>query len=131
MHGPRIFGVIFTGVLALAGLDVIDAAAQASVPRVNAALCTKLTIVQPSLSDLGNKSFDAGPWKSAGKALKNAAKSAPGKVKDAVATMGTYYAKIGKAGTPAKALNAISANDTAKFTKASIVYEKYLAKNCA
>jgi hypothetical protein len=33
MHGPRVFGVIFTGVLALQGLDVIDASDTAGLDR--------------------------------------------------------------------------------------------------
>ena len=95
-------------------------------------LCAQLTIEQPDLSGLGTPSkFDKSEFTSAAKAFKNGARGAPAKVKAAMLTMSAHYGKIGKAGNANAALTSITPKDSNKFFKATAVFDKYFALNCA
>ena len=94
--------------------------------------CTQVTLEAPDLSSLGSPAkFKKSTFKNAAKALKRATAGAPAKVKAAMTTMAGYYDKIAKAGSANATLGAISAKDTGKFTKATLVFDKYVSKVCS
>ena len=130
MHSFRMLvaGAIVVGVMA-----ALVPAADASISTAASGdQCARVTLDAPDLSALGSPAkFKKSTFKDAAKALKSAAKAAPAKVKAAMTTMATYYDKIGKAGSANATLGAISAKDTAKFTKATIVFDKYVSKVCS
>lgn len=129
----RMFRVFVASAIAAAGMIVLAPAVGAGV--VSAAddtLCTQLTIQQPDLSGLGTPSkFNKSEFKAAAKAFKNGAKGAPAKVKTAMLTMSAYFDKIGKARNANAALSSITPKESDKFFKATAVYDKYFALNCA
>jgi hypothetical protein len=129
----RSFRMLVAGALSLGALATLAAAADASVPMAtDAEMCTQVTLEGPDLSSLGSPSkFKKAAWKDAAKAFKTAAKGTPANVKAAMITMANYFDKVGKAGSANAALKVLTAKDTAKFTKATIVYDTYVSKVCA
>jgi uncharacterized protein HemY len=129
----RPFRMLVAGAISLGALVTFAPAADASVPMAtDAELCAQVTLEGPDLSSLGSPSkFKKAQWKNAAKAFKDAAKGTPAKVKAAMTTMANYFDKVGKAGSANAALGAITAKDTTKFTKATIVWDTYVAKVCA
>jgi hypothetical protein len=129
----RSFRMLVAGAITLGSLGTLALTADGSVSMAtDAELCAQVTLTGPDLSSLGSPAkFKKSQWKSAAKAFKNAAKGTPANVKAALTTMAGYFDKVGKAGSANAALQAISAKDTAKFTKATLVWDKYLTKVCS
>jgi hypothetical protein len=130
MQSFRMFvgGAIILGVLA----TLAPSAAGSVSMATDAQLCDQVSLTGPDLSALGSPSkFNKSQWKNAAKEFKGAANGTPGNVKSALNTMASYFDKVGKAGSANAALKVITAQDTAKFTKATIVWDKYLTKVCS
>jgi hypothetical protein len=124
---------LLVGVLVASGIVVFAPVARAALPAASAdEICDQISLEEPDLSQLGTPSkFNKGDWKAAAKAFKDGAKGAPSNVAAAMTTMSSYYAKIAKAGSANAALQSITAKDTTKSTKASLVWGTYVAENCS
>jgi hypothetical protein len=129
----RTFRVLVASVITVGGMIVFAPAVAAGIASAaDDALCSQLTIQQPDLSGLGTPSkFNKSEFKAAAKAFKSGAKGAPAKVKTAMLTMAAYFDKIGKARNANAALSSITPKDSDKFFKATAVFDKYFALNCA
>jgi hypothetical protein len=129
----RSFRVIVAGIISLGAFATLAPTAHGSVSRAtDAEMCSQVTLEGPDLSSLGSPSkFKKSSWKNAAKEFKTAAKGTPPKVKSAMTTMANYFDKVGKAGSANAALGVITAKDTAKFTKATIVWDTYVSQVCA
>ncbi len=121
-------GAIIVGVMA-----ALAPTADASIlTAAGAEQCAQVTLETPDLSALGSPGkFKKAVFKNAAKELKSATKGTPANVKAAMTTMAGYFDKIGNAGSANAALGAISAKDTTKFTKATLVFDKYVSKVCS
>ena len=127
------FRMLVAGAVSVAVVIMLVPTADASVMTAsNEEQCTQLTLELPDLSALGSpEKFKKSEFKNAAKALRSAAKGTPANVKAAIKTMAGYFDKIGKAGSANAALQVITAKDTVKFTKATIVFDKYVSKVCS
>jgi hypothetical protein len=129
---PR-FRMLVAGAITAGLVVTLVPTADASVVTAsNEEQCAQLTVELPDLSALGSpEKFKKSTFKNAAKTLRSAAKGTPANVKAAIKTMADYFDKIGNAGSANAALQAITAKDTAKFTKATIVFDKYVSKVCS
>ncbi|MEX1007718.1 MAG: hypothetical protein WD271_07700 [Acidimicrobiia bacterium] len=127
------FRMLVAGATTVGAMATLAPTADASVSMAtDAERCAQVTLTGPDLSSLGSPAkFKKSAWKNAAKAFKSAAKGTPANVKAAINTMADYFDKVGKAGSANAALQVITAKDTVKFTKATIVWDKYLTKVCS
>jgi hypothetical protein len=128
----RSFRMFVAGAITIGALATLAPTADGSVVMAaDDEQCAQVTLESPDLSSLGSPAkFKKSTFKNAAKAFKNAAKGTPTNVKAALNTMAGYFDKLAKAGSANAALQAITAKDTAKFTKATIVLDKYVTKVC-
>ena len=115
---------------ALAGAVAVAVAGGASAGAASAT-CSKIMVTDADLGGLGGKKFVASEFSTAAEAFKTGARSAPPKVKRAMLTMANYYKKISKADSANDAVSSLRARDTEKYTKASLVWDTYIATNCS
>jgi hypothetical protein len=124
----RMFRVVLAAAMATA---MLVALAEGVGAKASGAVCSKIILKEADLGALGGKKFNASTFNKAAKAFKAGAKVAPGKVKAAMTTMASYYQRLGNAGSANEALTSITASDTTKYAKASVVWGTFVAKNCA
>lgn len=115
--------VMIAALLAAAMLAVAAPAAHASVPAANSKFCKAVQKYTADLSSVGS-SKDTARLKVVAKALKNAAKSAPPKVKAATIVVANYFVAV--ADQDADAIQ----NTVQKFSKAATTFSKYFATSC-
>ena len=127
----RRFRFVLVLAVAASGVVALAPAAHADAPRASDAVCDKIMLEEADLGGLGGKKFVAAEFTDAGKAFKAGAKAAPAKVKKAMTTMAGYYRKLGEADSANEAVSSITAGDTTKFGKASVVWGTYVATECS
>ena len=88
----RIRGLLVVA-LALSTLVVLAAPAGAAVPAANKSFCKDVSKISSSTNT--SSASDPTKAKALAKSFKNAAKSAPAKVKSAMNTMADYYQAVG------------------------------------
>ncbi len=116
---------------AMAGSMLVALTGAPSSAAASAEVCEKVSLTEADLGQLGGKKFHASTFQKAAKEFKSGANAAPAKVKTAMKSMASYYKKLGSADSATEAIASLSANDTEKFAKASVVWGLFVAKNCA
>lgn len=118
--------LLLAALLAASALAVVAAPASASVPAANTKFCT-------AAAKIGNT--NGKPSKSQAKAaitgFKNAAKTAPSKVKSAMNNIAKYLGLVANADNAADLAKAYTSSDYKNYVKSIQTYITYYTQNCA
>jgi hypothetical protein len=118
-------------VAALVGILVLSTASPggAAVAQKNSKFCKQVTKFGRINASGSSVADDLKVAAADAKALKKAAKSAPGKVKSALNDMASFFAAVGSAGSKLDAEKAAIAH-ASQYTKAVSTFISYYTKNC-
>lgn len=126
--GTRAVAAVVVGMMVVAAFAVMAPGASAAT---NTKFCTAVSNLEDRLDSLNGvnaKNFKD-TYSQAGKAFKDAAKSAPKKVKKAMQRIGSFLSSVGS-GDFTQAAQALGSKDGKAYSNAIVTYSTYVATNC-